>query len=103
MMKRVIVWLLAVSIVTSAVALSSCGKTEDVTDKNDGILGEEDKILSPAFGGDKLDFENEDFLVMTKNDHTANTRYFSAILLFSRNKKTNRKYIKQEKEKVNLG
>lgn len=75
MLKKSIVWILTFSIIISAVALVACGKTEDVTDKNDGLLGDESKILSPAFGGDKLDFENEDFLVMTKNDHTANNSW----------------------------
>ena len=85
MLKKCIGLVLAFSIVISAVALVSCGKTEDTNDKNDGILGEEDKILSPAFGGDKLNFENEDFLVMTKNDHTANNSWNVVDLVVDEN------------------
>jgi len=73
-MKRKIISLaLALFMIVASVAISSCGNTEN--DDVGDVLGDEDKYLSPAFGGDHLTFDNEDFLVMTKIDHSANNSW----------------------------
>lgn len=74
-MKKLICILLILAITLSSVLLVACGKAEEEGSDKGDVLGDESKMLSTAFGNEHLTFDNEDFLVMTKNDHTANNSW----------------------------
>ena len=74
-MKKIVCAILILSMAILPLLLVSCGKTGDEDKDKGDVLGDESKILSPAFGNEHLTFDNEDFLVMTKNDHTANNSW----------------------------
>ena len=52
---------------------TACGKEEQPVDV--GGSEENEKILSPAFGGEQLKFDNETFQVLTKTDGARENGY----------------------------
>jgi len=67
MKRRILSLALAFAMLILPLMSAACGNTDN-NDAGNNILGDEEKILSPAFGGDHLTFDYADFLVMTRND-----------------------------------
>ena len=71
--KRLVALFLAVLTLVVPILTTACGKEDAPVDV--GGTEENDKILSPAFGGEQLKFDNENFHVLTKTDGAKENGY----------------------------
>ncbi|MBE6610571.1 MAG: hypothetical protein E7634_07875 [Ruminococcaceae bacterium] len=82
--RKITALLLAIAMLILPLAVTSCGK-DDGPGGGDEIQQDENKMLSPAFGGDHLKFDNEDFVVLTRGDRTVGQAFNVVDLVVEEN------------------